>query len=138
MVCWPSGPLLALSAQLSSADTIKTRHQCRFRIRPDSGRRLIIQNFVMTDPSLPPSAEIASAIKEFLLTEVLPGEDPSLLNENTPLMSTAVLDSTSTLKLILFVEERFGVELEARDTRATNLETIGSIVRTILSKSAKT
>jgi acyl carrier protein len=92
----------------------------------------------MTDPSLPPSAEIAGAIKEFLLTEVLPGEDPSLLNENTPLMSTAVLDSTSTLKLILFVEKRFGVELEARDTRASNLETIGSIVRTILSKAANT
>jgi acyl carrier protein len=91
----------------------------------------------MTDANLPPSTEVASAIKQFILTELLPGEDPSLLDESTPLMSSAILDSTSTLKLVLFIEERFGIELEARDTRPSNLETIGSIVRTIQTRAAK-
>lgn len=91
----------------------------------------------MTRANLPPSPEIADSIKRFILTEVLPGEDPSLVTENTPLMSTAILDSTSTLKLILFIEEQFGVELEARDTRQANLETIESIVKTIVSRSSK-
>jgi acyl carrier protein len=91
----------------------------------------------MTRANLPPSPEIADSIKRFILTEVLPGEDPSLVTESTPLMSTAVLDSTSTLKLILYIEEQFGVELEARDTRPANLETIESIVKTIVSRSAK-
>jgi acyl carrier protein len=91
----------------------------------------------MTRANLPPSAEMADSIKRFILTEVLPGEDPSLVTESTPLMSTAVLDSTSTLKLILFIEEQFGVELEARDLRPANLETIGAIVQTIQSRLAE-
>ena len=88
----------------------------------------------MSSTSLPSTTEMANSIKHFLLTEVLPGEDPSQIDETTPLMSSAVLDSTSTLKLILFIEEQFGVELEARDLKPSNLETIGSIIRTIQSR----
>lgn len=91
----------------------------------------------MSPTSLPPTTEMANAIKQFLLTEVLAGEDPARLDETTPLMSSAVLDSTSTLKLIMFIEEQFGVELEARDLKPSNLETIGSIIRTIQTRSSR-
>jgi acyl carrier protein len=90
----------------------------------------------MTPANLPSAPEMAAAIKQFLLTEIVPGEDPSQVDETTPLMSSAVLDSTSTLKLIVFVEEQFGVELEARDLKPANLETIGAIIRTIQTRSA--
>lgn len=91
----------------------------------------------MSPTSLPPATEIANSIKHFLLTEVLAGEDPARIDEATPLMSSAVLDSTSTLKLVMFIEEQFGVELEARDLKPSNLETIGSIIRTIQSRSSQ-
>ena len=52
--------------------------------------------------------EIAKAVHGFILSEFLPGEDPAELTEGTPLITGGILDSITTLKLVVFLEERFG------------------------------
>ena len=78
--------------------------------------------------------EIQSAVKEFILQEFLPGEDPNELTDTTPLITGGVLDSIATIKLVLFIEERFGVKVEAHETDPEYLDTIASIAQLIRSK----
>ncbi|MEW5710443.1 MAG: acyl carrier protein [Pseudomonadota bacterium] len=78
--------------------------------------------------------DIKSAVKEFILREFLPGESPDELTDGTPLITGGVLDSIATLKLVLFIEERFGVTLEAHETDPEHLDTLAQIASLIRSK----
>jgi len=80
------------------------------------------------------SESIQDTLKQFILKEFLPGEDPDELTYTTPLITGGVLDSIATLKLVMFLEERFGVTLEAHETDPDYLDTIALISSTILSK----
>jgi acyl carrier protein len=77
---------------------------------------------------------IENDLKEFILKEFLPGEDPGELTDTTPLITGGVLDSIATLKLVLFLEERFGVKLQAHETDPDYLDTITSIASLVRSK----
>jgi acyl carrier protein len=78
-------------------------------------------------------ASIVEIIKSFILREFLPGEDPAALVESTPLRGSGILDSISTLRLVAFVEEQFGVTIEAHEASA-NFETLGAIADLVISK----
>lgn len=75
-----------------------------------------------------------NAIKSFILKEFLPGEDPSALTAETPLMSSGILDSLATLKLITFLEQEFGVKIEAHEADEEHFETIDDIRQLVDSK----
>jgi acyl carrier protein len=78
--------------------------------------------------------EIKGIIKEYILQEFLPGEDPSELTDSTPLITGGILDSIATVKLVMFLEERFNVTLQAHETDPDYLNTIGDISKLIESK----
>lgn len=78
--------------------------------------------------------DIQSDVKAFILQEFLPGEDPSELTDTTPLITGGILDSIATIKLVLFMEERFGIKVEAHETDPEYLDTIASITQLIRSK----
>lgn len=75
--------------------------------------------------------EIKSVVHGFILREFLPGEDPDELTEETPLITGGILDSISTLKLVVFLEERFEVLVEAHEAGVDHLDTIQAIARLI-------
>ncbi len=75
-----------------------------------------------------------TTIKTFILNEFLPGEDPEALTASTPLMSSGILDSLATLKLITFLEEQFGVSIAAHEADEENFETIEDINKLVQSK----
>ena len=78
--------------------------------------------------------EIKQAIKEFILREFLPGEDPASLTDDVPLISGGILDSIATLKLVMFLEQRFGITFQAHETDREHLDTIPDIHRAVTSK----
>jgi len=80
------------------------------------------------------SEEIKTIVKEYILHEFLPGEDPNQLTETTPLITGGVLDSIATLRLVLFLEERFGVALQAHETDREYLDTIAAVAALVHSK----
>ena len=80
--------------------------------------------------------EIQDVVREYILREFLPGEDPEELTGETPLITGGILDSISTLKLVVFLEETFGVTIEAHEAGVDHLNTLARIVELVDSKKA--
>ena len=78
---------------------------------------------------------IREVVKDFILTEFLPGEDPDELTESTSLLTSGVLDSLNTMRLITFLEERFRVEIQPHEIGAEHFGTVASIADLVQSKS---
>ena len=80
--------------------------------------------------------DIEIALKTFILNEYLPGEDPSALTDDTPLMTTGILDSIAVLKVVTFLENQFGITIGPREAVVENMNTISDITRLVMSKKA--
>jgi len=80
--------------------------------------------------------DVRGLVKQFILENVLPGEDPRNLTDETELKESGILDSFSTLKLVSFLEETFKVEFEADDLEPGNLSSLASIERLVHAKLA--
>lgn len=78
--------------------------------------------------------EISTKVQEFILEEFLPGESPDELTEDTPLITGGILDSIGTLKLVVFLEETFGISIEAHEAGVEYLDSIGKIAELIQEK----
>jgi acyl carrier protein len=77
---------------------------------------------------------IRNAIREYILAEFLPGEDPTSLRDQTPLISSGVLDSIATAKLVSHLEEIFDIRFAAHEVNAVTLDTVERIVNTVVRK----
>lgn len=78
--------------------------------------------------------QIMAQVKAFVMAEFLPDENPDDLTPDTPLVTGGILDSIATLKLVSFLEEHFGVSVEAHEVDAENLDTLELIAALVLSK----
>ena len=56
------------------------------------------------------------------------------MTDSTPLITGGILDSLATIKLVVFLEERFKVQIEAHETMADYLDTIADIAQLVSSK----
>jgi len=81
-------------------------------------------------------ADVENTVRGFILNEFLPGEDPAELTDRTPLITGGILDSISTLKLVVFLEEQFGITVEAHEAGVEHLDSIRQIVDLIAEKKA--
>ena len=77
---------------------------------------------------------ISQAVKNYILEEFLPGENPAALTESTPLITGGILDSLATIRLVGFLEDRFHIQLQAHETMVDYLNTIADIAQLIRSK----
>lgn len=80
--------------------------------------------------------DIQKDVHTFILTEFLPGEDPSELTESTPLITGGILDSITTLKLVVYLEERFNITVEAHEAGVEHLDSIKQIADLVAEKKA--
>jgi acyl carrier protein len=78
--------------------------------------------------------EIQDVVRDYILREFLPGEDPGELTDETPLITGGILDSISTLKLVVFLEEHFGITVEAHEAGVEHLDSVGEIAKLIAEK----
>jgi acyl carrier protein len=78
--------------------------------------------------------DIAHVVHRFILREFLPGEDPDDLTLETPLITGGILDSISTLKLVVFLEEHFGITIEAFEAGVEHLDSISQIASLVAGK----
>jgi acyl carrier protein len=83
----------------------------------------------MTDPTA-----LQREIQDYILQEFLPGEKPENLTESTPLISGGILDSIGMLKLVKFVEEKYGIAVEAHEVDVENFDTITLIANFVRAK----
>lgn len=79
---------------------------------------------------------IKQEVRDFIIREFLPGEDPNELTDTTPLISGGILDSIATLKLVMFIEERYRISLEPHEVDRENLDTLELIAKLLAGKGA--
>jgi len=70
---------------------------------------------------------IKKSVRTFLQREFFRGEAVDSLSEDQPLVTSGILDSVATLKLVLFLEETFGIVIDTADIADGRLDTIASI-----------
>jgi acyl carrier protein len=78
--------------------------------------------------------EIKQTIREYILAEFLPGENPAELTDSTPLITGGILDSLATIKLVAFLEERYPIQIQAHETTMDYLDNIADIAQLVSSK----
>ena len=78
--------------------------------------------------------DVKKTIKEFILKEFLPGEDPEQLTDLTPLITGGILDSLASLKLMDFLEDQFRIETEAHEVSVDYLDSLADIANFVQSK----
>jgi len=77
---------------------------------------------------------IKEAVRTYLQREFFRGEAADALGEELPLVTSGLLDSVATLKLVLFLEEKFGILIETADIADGQLDTLNSIEAFVGSK----
>jgi acyl carrier protein len=82
----------------------------------------------------PSLQEVKEIVKGYILQEFLPGENPAELTDATALITGGILDSLATIKLVVFLEERFKIQIQAHETMADYLDTVADIAQLVNSK----
>jgi acyl carrier protein len=80
--------------------------------------------------------DIKTTVKTFILNEYLPGEDPAALTDDTPLMTTGILNSIAVVKMVTFLENQLGITIKPHESVVENMNTLSDIVRLVMSKKA--
>ena len=71
---------------------------------------------------------VREAVHGYLISRVLATDDPAALTDETALVTGGILDSIATLQLVVFLEDEFGVSLEAHEVSVDNFDSIAAIV----------
>ena len=77
---------------------------------------------------------IQATVKAYILEEFLPGANGDELTDSTPLIAGGILDSLATVRLVMFLEKHYGIEVQAHEVSADNLDTLERIARLVRSK----
>jgi acyl carrier protein len=78
--------------------------------------------------------DTANAIERFIIDELLMSDGRMKLDHDQSLISSGVIDSLGILRLIAFVEERFGIQVDDEEVISENFETINIIKDFVESK----
>ena len=80
------------------------------------------------------TSEIRDAARGFIVNAVYGGQDDASLKNDTPLLSSRLVDSIIALKLVSYLETTFGIEFEAHEVDQENLDTLDRIAAFVQSK----
>ncbi|MCB8978388.1 MAG: acyl carrier protein [Ardenticatenaceae bacterium] len=70
------------------------------------------------------SLEISSTLERFIVDELMMGDKNTRVDPDVSLVSSGIVDSLALLRLIAFVEEKFGVTVEDDEVVPDNFETL--------------
>jgi len=79
---------------------------------------------------------IQATVKAYILEEFLPGANADELTSTTPLIAGGILDSLATVRLVTYLEQQFGIEVQAHEVSADNLDTLDQIAGLVQRKQA--
>ncbi len=72
-------------------------------------------------------------VKKYIVSRFMQG-DENRLHDDESLFETGVIDSLGVLKLVSFLEERFGVQIQDEELIPENFETVNKIIGFMESK----
>ena len=70
---------------------------------------------------------IEATVENFISKELLFGQSRTQIDPDQDLINSGLLDSVAILRLILFIEEQFGVRIEDGEVLPDNFRTINMV-----------
>jgi len=86
---------------------------------------------------MPTNDQVRKALRSFILTNFLPGEDPATLEDSTLLISSGVIASLSLLELATFIEVEFSIALLPQDLGIEHMDSIDLLVQLVARRSGR-
>ncbi len=77
---------------------------------------------------------VEQKLKQFIFSEILPGEDGIDLQHDDNLIDTGILDSLAMVKLVNHLEQDYGIEVGADEMTPENFASIDAIARLIAAR----
>lgn len=87
----------------------------------------------MTASAQPSRPEILSAIRAFVASWFRDGNDAGL-DEDTPLVTSGIVDSAGVLELVEFLEQRYAIEVADEDVTVHNCNSLLALTELVLRK----
>jgi acyl carrier protein len=78
--------------------------------------------------------DTVSQIREFIIENLLFGDESALSADSASLIETGVIDSTGVVELVSFIEERFGIRVLDDEVTPENLDSVSKLAKYIHSK----
>ena len=75
-------------------------------------------------------------MRSFIAENLTFAEDPSELDAQLSMLENDIIDSTSILELVMFLEERFAIKVEDAEVVPDNLDSLQAVTRFVESKLA--
>ena len=73
-------------------------------------------------------------LEKFMITEVAVDLDKKSLEPDEDLLGSGIIDSMAIMKLVLFLEETFGIEVKDEDIVPENFQDLNSMVQYVEQK----
>ena len=67
-------------------------------------------------------------LEKYIVTEIAVERDKKSLEPDEDLLGSGIIDSMAVMKLVLFLEETFGIEVEDQDIVPENFQDLNSLV----------
>lgn len=81
-------------------------------------------------------SEIKTTVKAYILEEFADESEIGPLTDETPLLSSGIIDSISALQLVEFLETTYGFQFQAHEVDQDNLNSLNLIEAFVQSKMA--
>jgi acyl carrier protein len=78
---------------------------------------------------MPDHDSIKAQIRRYLLDNLLFSENDADLPDDASLLDRGILDSTGVLEVVLFLEERFGIQVKDTEMLPENFDSVNNLVR---------
>ena len=72
--------------------------------------------------------DIKQTIRSFIVENFMLGEEGAL-EPSQSLLKTGIVDSTGIMELVMFLEEKWGIQVDDKEMLPENLDSIDSIAR---------
>jgi acyl carrier protein len=89
---------------------------------------------VKTQKEIAQAQTIGTDVKEFILSNFLPGEKEGSLRDDDLLFEGGIIDSAGAMTFVSFLEEHYGIEVLEEELYPENFASVKNIVLFVLKK----
>ncbi|MCK4594657.1 acyl carrier protein [bacterium] len=77
------------------------------------------------------SCEMHEAVREYIVEEYIDSDDEIEVTDDTPLISSGIVDSFSMVSLKVFIEKKYDIKLPDAEATPEAFDTVNSIVELV-------
>ena len=78
--------------------------------------------------------DVQSTIKQYIVTEIMHELDQNVLDNEAALIEGGIIDSMNLIKLVLFIEEKYGVAITDEELDMDNFMTVNALTKFVNKK----